>query len=182
MFKIYPEAIIGIVLIMVIALSANTSPPIMNDPYSGLYYVHGTKIVKFYNCPFIGLCGPDDGPFHDTTRIASVVAIKKMQEKTDTLHFFGLPGADEGEHKHYYGKFQIGDRAGTLLHYDELEEFRIYGSHSGDFFMIDFNITDRFYKVTGSIIEDNIEIYGLFTGRSISVEYNLQGEKIKINQ
>ncbi len=176
MLKIKQEAILFIVLISVITLFASSSPPAVNDPYTGLYYVHGSKIMTFHNCAFIGICGPDDGPFIDTTRIASVVAVKWMEEKTDTLQFFGLPGADEGENKYYLG-FQRRDRAGEIAVYDEQ---KIYGVQSGDDFEIRFNNAGFFYDASGNIVQDKIELQGLFTFRTTTVEYNLQGERITI--
>lgn len=178
MLKIYAQAIIFIGLITVITLSASTPPPVMNDPYTGLYYVHGTKIVKFYKCPFFGLCGSDDGPFHDTTRIASIVAVKWMEDKTDTLHFFGLPGADEGEIKLYYGNNQISDKAGDISLYDTFNRYRIYGSLSGNSFEILYNNAHNFYEATGNIIQDKIELQAQYNVRTTTVEYFLTGEKV----
>jgi hypothetical protein len=152
----------------------------VNDPYTGLYYVHGSKIITFYTCPFIGLCGPDDGPFIDTTNIASVVAVKLMQDKADTLHFFGLPGADEGEIKIYFGRFQLSDKAGEITLYDESNFAKVFGIQSGNSFEIRFNNASFFYEATGSIENDKLEMQGLFSNRTLTVEYDLMGEKITI--
>lgn len=170
--------IIFIALIGSVVLSANSSSPVISDPYTGLYFVHGSKIVTYYRCPFIDACGPDSGPFYDTTRIASVVVVKFLQEKTDTLHFFGLPGADEGEIKLYHGRTQIGDYVGSMLQYDGLTGFRVYGLHSNDTFEIDHNNAGNRYKGIGTISNNKIEITGQKTYRTITVEYDMQGEKI----
>ncbi len=162
--KKYIINLIFIALLGCFVLSANTSPPANIDPYTGLYYVYGSKIVSA-------------GSFSDTTNISSVVVVKMMSEKTDTLHFFGLPGADEGEIKTYYGRHQIGDKVSGVSGYDDYVRDRVYGSHKGGSFEIDYNIID-FYNATGSITEDKIEIQGHFTGRSLSVEYHLVGERI----
>jgi hypothetical protein len=174
MQKRYSQITLFFLLVAVSALSAGGSSSTQNDPYTGLYYVHGSKIMTFYNCAFIGICGPDDGPFMDTTRIASVVAVKWMEEKTDTLHFFGLPGADEGEIKYYFG-FQRSERAGEIKVYDEQ---KIYGTQSGDDFEIRFNNAGFFYEATGTISNDVIDIEGTFNFRTTTVEYDLTGEKI----
>lgn len=172
--------IIFIALIGCIALSASTSPPAANDPYTGLYYVHGSKIVTFYACPFIPICGPNQGPFIDTTYFSSVVVVKMMQEKADTLHFFGLPGADESEIKTYFGNHQRADGAPFLPAYDTSVLDRVYGSYSGTAFEIDYSLVNNFYKATGTINNGKIEVQGLFTNRTTSVEYDLVGEKIEI--
>lgn len=166
------------VFLGLVVISASTSPPVANDPYTGLYYVHGSKMVEFYDCPFIEFCSPDQGPFIDTTRITSVVVVKKLVEKADTLHFFGLPGADENESKIYFGNHQRTDGAPFLALYDRSVSDRVYGSYSATSFEIDYHLVDNFYKATGTINNGLIEIQGIYTGRSISVEYELTGEKI----
>lgn len=180
--KPYSQAVIFAIVLVFFAIATSSSPPTVNDPYTGLYYVHGSKIVTFYTCPFIPICGPDQGPFIDTTYFSSVVVVKMMQEKTDTLHFFGLPGADEYESKIYFGNHPRADGAPFLVAYDESVSDRVYGSYSATAFEIDYNLVDNFYKATGTIHHDNIEIQGIYSRRSISVEYNLVGEKIKITQ
>lgn len=181
--KKYIINLIFITLLGCFVLSANTSPPVNSDPYTGLYYVHGSKIVTYYRCPFIDTCAPDDGPFYDTTRIASVVAVKLIQERTDTLHFFGLPGADEGESKLYHGRTQITDFVSGMSHYDDgLTGFRVYGFHSNGSFEINHNNASNRYIGTGEISNDNIELTGKKTFRTITVVYDLQGEKINKTQ
>jgi hypothetical protein len=169
--------ILVIVLLGCLMLTA-TSSSVTDDPYTGLYYVHGSKIMTFYTCPFIETCTPDDGPFMDTTRIASVVAVKWMEEKTDTLHFFGLPGADEGESKQYFGLTQIDDAAGNMSNYGVLAGYKIYGSVSDDSFTIQYNNAGFHYDATGTISNDVIDIEGTFYFRTISVDYDLTGERI----
>ncbi len=152
--------------------------PAINDHHTGLYYVHGSKIVTYYRCPFIDLCGPDDGPFHDTTRIASVVAVKWIEEKTDTLHFFGLPGADEGETKFYHGTTQLSSHVGGMLHYDNLTRYRVYGLMSGSSIEIEINNAGNRYTGTGTLSDKFIDIRSQKTFRTITVDYELTGEKI----
>jgi hypothetical protein len=134
--------------------------------------------MTFYTCPFIETCTPDDGPFMDTTRIASVVAVKWMEEKTDTLHFFGLRGADEDESKQYYGLTQIDDAAGDMSNYGVLAGYKIYGSISDDSFTIQYNNAGFHYDATGTLSNDTIHIKGTFNFRTISVDYDLTGERI----
>ncbi len=178
MRTIYTIAVTSVILITIIALSASTSPPVNNDPYTGLYYVHGSKIITYYNCPFIEICGPDQGPFIDTTRIASVVVVKLMQDKTDTLHFFGLPGADEGEIKIYFGDDSRSDKAGDISLYDTLNGYKIYGYQTGNSFEIQYNNANNFYEATGSITQGLFELQGQYTMRTTTVDYVLTGERI----
>ncbi len=176
------QAILSFCIVGSIVFSASTSPPVMNDPYTGLYYVHGSKIVTYYTCPFFDTCGTDDGPFYDTTRIASVVVVKLMEDKTDTLHFFGLPGADEGEQKLYHGRIQLSDHVGGLSRYDDLIGYKIFGSFYDNSFEINHNNAGNRYIGTGTISNNQIEINGQKTFRTITVDYDLKGEKIKITQ
>lgn len=169
--------ILFVVLLGFLMLSATSSSG-TDDPYTGLYYVYGSKIMTFYTCPFIETCTPDDGPFIDTTRIASVVAVKMIEDKTDTLHFFGLPGADEGEFKLYYGQTKLRDVAGSMLNYDGLSGYRIYGSLSGDSFTIQYNNAGLHYDANGIIIDSTLKVEGKFSFRTITVEYDLIGERI----
>jgi|SRR6056297_275321 len=170
--------LIFIALLSCFVLSANTTPPISSEPYTGLYYVHGSKVMTFYTCPFIETCTPDDGPFIDTTRIASVVAVKWMEEKTDTLHFFGLPGADEGEMKIYFGDTELTDFVFSLGRYDVFDHSRVFGAHSNNKFEINHNNTSNRYKGIGTISNRNIEFNAQRTFKTITVEYDLIGERI----
>lgn len=148
-----------------IVFKMGTSPPAFDDLYTGLYYVYGSKIVSA-------------GSFSDTTNISSVVVVKMMSEKTDTLHFFGLPGADEGEIKLYNGSRQLKDNAGTLQHYDELDGYKIYGELIDNNFEIHYQRVDNFYKATGVIIQNKIKLQAQYTVRTTTIEYDLAGEKI----
>jgi hypothetical protein len=159
-----------------------TSSSVTDDPYTGLYYVHGSKIMTFYTCPFIETCTPDDGLFIDTTRIASVVAVKWMEEKTDTLHFFGLPGADEGERKVYFGDSELVDFVFSLGRYDDFDHSRVFGSLSDNKFEINHNHTSNRYIGIGTISNRKIEINAQQIFRTITVEYDLTGEKITLNR
>ena len=178
MKKIYIINVLWIFLLACISLSANTTLSNNNDSYTGLYYVHGSKIVTYYRCPFIELCGPDDGPFTDSTRIASVVAVKWVADKTDSLHFFGLPGAGEGETKNYFGKDLLRDHASSLLNYDVLSGYKLYGFQTDGAFTIQYNNAGLHYDANGIIIDSTLKIEGKFSFRTITVEYDLIGERI----
>lgn len=166
--------IITSVFFFLVVISASTSPPVTNDPYTGHYYLHGSKIVS------LGGWFGSEYTVIDTTYFSSVVVVKKMKEKADTLHFFGLPGADEREIKIYNGNGPRADGAPFLPAYDISVLDRVYGSYSGTVFEIDYNLVSNFYKATGTINNGKIEIQGLYTDRGISVEYDLVGEKIEI--
>lgn len=178
--KPYILNIIFFAFLGLVVISSFRTPPITDDIYTGMYYVHGSKIVMYYTCPFIELCGPDDGPFIDTTHIASVVTVKWMNEKTDTLHFFGLPGADEGENRIYHGRTQFGDYSNSLSRYDVFHWYRIYGSYSENSFKIDHDNAGNRYNATGKISNRTIKIQGEKTFRTITVVYDLVGEKIDL--
>jgi len=178
MKKIYIINVLWIFLLACISLSANTTLSNNNDSYTGLYYVHGSKIVTYYRCPFIELCGPDDGPFTDSTRIASVVAVKWVADKTDSLHFFGLPGAGEGETKNYFGKDLLRDHASSLLNYDVLSGYKLYGFQTDGAFTIQYSRAGFLYDATGSITGNTLIIEGEYVRRTTTVKYDLFGERI----
>jgi len=162
--KFYILFILFIALFAGLFLIANTAPE-HNDPYTGLYYVHGSKIIS-------------TAAINDTTHFASVVAVKLMKDKTDTLHFFGFPGADEGEAKQLFGRQQLSDYSVGMSGYDMFSPYRIYGAYSDDFFEINHNNIGRHYRGTGTISDDRIDIHGQLTYRSFTVDYELTGEKI----
>lgn len=180
MQKHFILTIIFIAFLGILVISASSSPPVENDPYTGLYFVHGSKIMKYYTCPFIETCGPDDGPFIDTTYISSVLAVKFIDDKTDTLHFFGLPGADERENKIYFGRDQLSDGVGNISLYDVLVHYRIYGALYNNSFEIRLNNAGNHYQAIGNLSNNKINILGKNTFKTITVEYDLVGEKIDI--
>lgn len=164
-----------VVLIGLFALLAGTSPPMKSDPLTGHYYVHGSKTISTG-----GWFGSDYTAI-DTIHFAAVVTVKYMEEKTDTLHFFGLPGADEGERKTYNGS-QYYSYVGGFHSYNSSDYYRVYGSLSDKNFEIYMSRPGGRYIATGNISNRKIEVQGVYLYRGTKVEYDLAGEKIEIVQ
>lgn len=161
-----------VILIGLFALLAGTSPPVMNDPFTGHYYVHGSKIVLsggWFSSGYTVI---------DTVKFASVVTVKYIEEKSDTLHFFGLPGADEGVRRIYNGR-QSYSYIGGMHSYNSSERSRVYGSLSDNDFEINYVEPSGWYIVNGNVTNGTIEIKGEFLDRGTKVNYDLVGEKIE---
>lgn len=164
-----------VVLIGLFALLAGTTPPADNDPYTGHYFVHGSKILS--SGGWLG----SDYTVIDTVYFASVVTVKYMDEMTDTLHFFGLPGADEGESRIYNGS-QSKSYIGGIVTYNESDYNRVYGSLSNEVFEINYSRPSGRFIATGNISYNTIELQGEFLYRGSKAEYELVGEKIEYMQ
>lgn len=165
-----------IVLIGLFALLAGTSPPVINDPFTGHYYVQGSKILS-------SSAWPTGSEFTaiDTVHFAAVVTVKYMEEKQDTLLFFGLPGADEGERRIYNGR-QSYSYIGGIVTYNESDYNRVYGSLSNEVFEINYTRPSGRFSATGNISYNTIGLQGEFLYRGSKAEYELVGEKIEYMQ
>tara|TARA_R100001143_G_scaffold63593_1_gene73108 strand:+ start:20800 stop:21366 length:567 start_codon:yes stop_codon:yes gene_type:complete len=164
-----------VVLIGLFALLAGTSPPMENHPFTGHYYVHGSKIISTG-----GWLGSDYTVI-DTVYFASVVTVKYMEDMTDTLHFFGLPGADEGERRIYSGRHN-NSYIGGIVSYNDSDYNRVYGSLSNEIFEINYTRPSGRFIANGNISYNTIELQGEFLYRGNKAEYELVGEKIEYMQ
>jgi len=171
MRKHFFKSICGAVLLGLFVLSASSNQSVVSDSFTGHYYIHGKKILS--------TSGWFDSEIRviDTIHFSSVVTIKLMEDKSDTLLFFGLPGADEGENR-IYGGFQRHDHVAGMAGFNQFERDRIYGSISDNNFEIKTTRPSGRLIMTGIISNDTIEMQGEFLYRGIKVNYELTGEKI----
>lgn len=175
--RILMYSILNIIVIALLGgnvLFAYTSPPVNDDPITGMYYLQGTKTIKMYP----GWPSYDAEPNVDITSIASVVNIRLVEEKTDTLLFYGLPGADEGKIGIYFGQ-QSTEYVYLIEMYDERDDHRVYAQFDDTTFEIDINNTGNMYRATGTIENGVIELKGRFQYRNRTFEYDLKGIKIE---
>jgi len=171
MRKHFFKSICGAVLLGLFALSASTNQSAVSDSFTGHYYIYGKKILS--------TSGWFDSEIRviDTIHFSSVVTIKLMEDKADTLLFFGLPGADEGENR-IYGGFQRHDHVASMAGFNHSDRDKVYGSLSDNIFEINTTRPSGRLIATGNISNDTIEIKGEFLYRGIKVDYELIGEKI----
>lgn len=165
----------GIVVLFASVLyfnSCNTVDPHTKalDNMSGVYYMHGTKISTVYPCTFTCF---DMEPYVDTTRVAFTMNMEPVDEKKDTLLFFGLLGADAGDsgpYQHTENLFPIE------LFYQE--EYKIYANVAGNTFEIELWSAGPHYKATGIVEDGMIELEGYYRYRNRTFAYSIAGKKI----
>lgn len=147
-----------------------------SDAISGVYFMHGLKISEIYPCTFNCF---DMEPARDTTTVSFTTNIWLVPEKTDTLRFFGLLGANAGESgRNQFKEFLFS----TSVHDDEDDEqYRIYGRITGQSeFEIEVWGTGSRYIGAGSFQKNNsIQLQGMYQYRNRSFTYELVGIKIE---
>ncbi len=142
-----------------------------SDAISGLYFLHGTKMSTIYPCLFHCF---DMEPARDTTFVAFTTNVWLVPEKTDTLRFFGLLGADTGEQ----GPNQFGEFLFPIELHDE-DQYRIYGRITANSeFEIELMYAGQRYVASGSFTDNTIQLEGKFEYRNRTFAYDLEGIKI----
>ena len=81
MRKHFFKSICGVTLLGLFALSASTNQPAVSDSFTGHYYIHGSKILSG------GGWFDSEIRVIDTIHFSSIVTIKLMEDKADTLLF-----------------------------------------------------------------------------------------------
>jgi len=141
------------------------------DKMSGIYYMHGTKIITIYPCTFTCF---DMEPYVETTTVAFTMNMEPVDGKRDTIRFFGLMGADAGE---------SGTRGfREFLFPIELfysEEFKVYAHLTGSTFEIDLATAGPQYTATGILQNNAIQLSGQYHYRQRTFAYELEGVKIE---
>lgn len=143
-----------------------------SDTISGVYYLYGTKISEIYPCAFTCF---DMEPARDTTTVSFTTNVWLVPEKTDTLRFFGLMGADAGE----IGSNQYEEFLFPIELHDE-DQYRIYGRITEDSeFEIEVWGTGSRYIGTGSFQHNILQLEGMCQYRNRSFAYKLVGAKLE---
>lgn len=143
-----------------------------DDPITGMYYFYGTKISTIYPCTWTCF---DMEPAVDTTSVAFTANVWLVEEKRDTLRFFGLLGADAGER----GRHQFGEFVFPIVLYGD-EEQKVYATlRNSNGFEINLNSTGERYTATGSFTGNTIQLEGQYHYRQRTFEYDLQGVRIE---
>lgn len=143
-----------------------------SDAISGLYFLHGTKVSTFYPCLFACF---DMEPARDTTFVAFTTNVWLVPEKTDTLRFFGLLGADAGER----GPDQFEEFLFPIELHDNGDQYRIFGRIADNSkFEIDLMYAGPRYVASGSFTDNTIQLEGKYQYRNRTFAYDLEGIKI----
>lgn len=148
-----------------------------DDPTTGMYYLYGTKTSTIYPCTWTCF---DMEPYVDVESVASVVNIRRVEEKPDTLQFLGLPGADEGKRGVYFGNFQFYDYVLPIRTFERGDEYKFYAYQNGNTFEIDHFYVGQSYKASGILDNGRIELKGRYNYRQRTFEFDLRGEKIEL--
>lgn len=156
----------------IINLPATQDEP--SDSISGTYFMHGKKISEIYSCTFNCF---DMEPARDTTTVSFTTNVWLVPEKTDTLRFIGLMGADSGE----AGQFQFSEFLFPIELHDE-EQYKIYGRLKDDSdFEIELWLTGARYNGSGSFQNKTIQLQGIYQYRNRSFAYELEGVRIEVD-
>ncbi|TVQ06079.1 MAG: hypothetical protein EA359_01655 [Balneolaceae bacterium] len=136
-------------------LSANT--------VAGFYYMHGTRIDIRSTYPGGGII------VTDTLHISFTLNIKPVENKQDTIQFFGLEGVNAGEYS-----FLPADC--SILH---SEDVCAYARLENSDFEIDFLRPGGSYWGSGSLENGVLTLETEYHYRGRGIQYSLHGVKIK---
>lgn len=134
---------------------------------SEVYYLTGTAIDRDPDCfP----CTVEFEYSYDTTRVASIVSIKYLEENPDSVQFFGLDGANSSRKS----AFPQNCRESTVLY-----EYCAYANYENNSFDLDLFRMGYWYQGGGKLQNDMLRVNGFFKYRGDSVGYDLSGQKIE---
>lgn len=140
-------------------------PEVPIDSISGIYFLHGEKIQLRYDFPWPSWGGEEVILSRDTTRIAFTVAIQMVEDKQDTVQFFGLESVNAG--------WSIFPPDCT-----ELYIYCAYAKYTDHILEFDFSSPDGTYLGTGTLADSSLTINSHFEYRDIGIDYDLQGIRI----
>jgi hypothetical protein len=161
-----------LLVIAIIGCSGNSVSPdskVQANKISGTYFLHGTQV----NLRF---CWPQDcgTTVMDTISTSFTVTIQKLVEKTDTLRFSGLEGADASlRHIHYWGS-----TSSPLCVFGEERYYCADALYRNQ--QLEFNLVSPFgrYFGEGTLKNGEIQLETHFRHRGSGADYSLQGFKI----
>lgn len=146
--------------------STNPGAEISEDPISGTYFLHGTKVMLRYDFPWPSWGGDIVILEADTIQTTMLVKVELLEEKQDSIRFTGLEGVNAGEyqsvnqdctHPSCYGDAKLTN--GTLS--------------------FDLAAPYGFYIGTGTLNEGRLTLDTHFEYRPTGIDYHLEGERIR---
>ncbi|MCG2590607.1 hypothetical protein [Rhodohalobacter sulfatireducens] len=138
---------------------------LQTEPVSGVYFLQGTIIEYTYDFPWPQWGGEKVILDTDTTTISFLTTIRMVEEKRDTVQFFGLPGAN-------------ASRNSILPVECENPSFCGYANFEMGSLQIDYRTPAGEFSGTGWLDGEILTLDTYFEYREIGIEYKLQGKKI----
>lgn len=145
--------------------SNNSVEPEPEDPISGTYFLHGTKVQLIYRFPWPSWGGEIVILDRDTTQVTMTVRVDLLQEKQDSVRFTGLEGVNAGE-------------------YQSINRNCTHPSCYGDAKLIngelsfDLHAPYGFYIGGGFLEQETLILQTHFEYRQVGIDYDLQGVRI----
>jgi hypothetical protein len=142
------------------------SDTLQTESVSGVYFMHGTIIEYTYDFPWPQWGGEKVILDTDTTTISFVTTIQMVEEKQDTVQFFGLAGVNASRDNILPVLCDNPANCGYANFEMSLFQFN-YRNGAGEF------------TGTGRLDGEILTLDTYFEYRAIGIEYDLQGKKIE---
>lgn len=157
--------LLGSLLISCSDNSTKPEPEISEDPISGTYFLHGTKVKLRYDFPWPSWGGDVVILEADTTQTTMLVKVKLLEEKQDSVRFTGLEGVNAGE-------------------YQSINQDCTHPSCYGDAKLMngelsfDLSGAGGLYRGTGTLENGKMTLNTHYEYRPTGIDYHLEGERI----
>ncbi len=135
------------------------------DSPEGTYFMHGTIIEYTYDFPWPQWGGEKVILDTDTTTISFVARIRMVEEKQDTVQFFGMAGAN-------------ASRNSVLPVVCENPNFCGYANFEMGSLQFNYRTPAGEFSGTGQLEGEILTLDTYFEYREIGIEYDLHGGKI----
>lgn len=145
--------------------STKSETNLPENPISGTYFLHGTKVNLKYQFPWPSWGGEIIILETDTTQIAMTVKVGLPEEKQDTVRFTGLEGLNAGEYQSVNRNCSHPSCFGDA----ELK--------NGELFF-DLSAPYGFYIGRGTLEDGKLILQTHFEYREIGIDYYLKGTRI----
>ena len=137
----------------------------LSGDVEGAYFMHGTIIEQTYEFPW----GEEHLVRSDTTTVSFVTTIQRVEEKEDTVQFFGLIGANAGKQN-------------ALPVVCESPTYCGYAAFESGVFHFDYLSPGGRFTGSGQLEGNVLTINSSFKYRGIGEIYELRGEKIEVGE
>lgn len=164
--KAFSIIILGVFILCCSENSVEPEPEKPEDTVSGIYYLHGTKIQIKYDFPWPSWGGEEVILSQDTSQLAFTTTIKLLENKPDTVQFFGLEGANAG-----WSVFP--------QNCSELHIYCAYATYRGHILELDLSSPDGIYIGKGTLKDGKMTLDTHFEYRHTRLDFKLEGEKVE---
>ncbi|MDZ7718274.1 MAG: hypothetical protein U5K72_05575 [Balneolaceae bacterium] len=144
------------------------SDPEPVDEISGVYFVHGEQVNLTYDFPWPSWGGDIVILSRDTIETSFTLEIKLVENRPDTIRFFGLHGANDGK------------KGALPWTCDEFTPFDCaFANLTGSEFVVDISSPLGTYDAMGKLENGEITLDAHFEYRGIGIDYSLKGVKVQ---